>query len=128
MRHGPPGAKTIKKNTNSTQNKSQTHRAKQYEVASFLSTDCELSTETCSKTFILNYSLGPWSSLNRLRTGTGRCKVLMQKWGYNEDETTCECGDELTMKHLLVCPTLPQPYSHEDLEEFNLIIFDLTNQ
>ncbi len=44
-----PGAKTIKKNTNSTQNKSQTHRAKQYEVTSFLSTDCELSTETCSK-------------------------------------------------------------------------------
>ena len=42
-----PGAKTIKKNTNSTQNKSETHRAKQYEVTSFLSTDCELSTETC---------------------------------------------------------------------------------
>ena len=52
------GAKTIKKNTNSTQNKSQTHRAKQYKVTSFLSTDCELSTETCSKNV---YSLGPWS-------------------------------------------------------------------
>ena len=51
-----PRAKTIKKNTNSTQNKSQTHRAKQYEVTSFLSTDCELSTETCSKNV---YSLGP---------------------------------------------------------------------
>ena len=51
--HGRPGAKTIKTNTNSTQNKSQTHRAKQYEVTSFLSTDCELSTETCSKTFIV---------------------------------------------------------------------------
>ena len=51
-----PWAKTIKKNTNSTQNKSQTHRAKQYEVTSFLSTDCELSTETCSKKV---YSLGP---------------------------------------------------------------------
>ena len=50
------GAKTIKKNTNSTQNKYQTHRAKQYEVTSFLSTDCELSTETCSKNV---YSLGP---------------------------------------------------------------------
>ena len=50
------GAKTIKKNTNSTQNKCQTHRAKQYEVTSFLSTDCELSTETCSKNV---YSLGP---------------------------------------------------------------------
>ena len=23
-----------------------------------------------------------WSSLNRLRTETGRCKALMQKWGY----------------------------------------------
>ena len=52
-----PGAKTIKKNTNSTQNKSETHRTKQYEVTSFLSTDCELSTETCSKNV---YSLGPW--------------------------------------------------------------------
>ena len=50
------GAKTIKKNTNSTQNRSQTHRAKQYEVTSFLSTDCKLSTETCSKNV---YSLGP---------------------------------------------------------------------
>ena len=51
-----PRAKTIKKNTNWTQNKSQAHRAKQYEVTSFLSTDCELSTETCSKNV---YSLGP---------------------------------------------------------------------
>ena len=51
------GAKTIKKNTNSTRNKSETHRAKQYEVTSFLSTDCEWSTETYSKNV---YSLGPW--------------------------------------------------------------------
>ena len=52
-----PGAKTIKKNTNSTQNKSETHHAKQYEVTSFLSTGCELSAETCLKNV---YSLGPW--------------------------------------------------------------------
>ena len=45
--------KTIKKNTNSTQNKYKTHRAKQYEVTSFLSTDCELSTETCSKNIFI---------------------------------------------------------------------------
>ncbi len=50
------GAKTIKKNTNSTQNKSQSHCAKQYKVTSFLSTDCELSIETCSRNV---YSLGP---------------------------------------------------------------------
>ena len=57
--------------------------------------------------------------LNRLRTRTGRCKVLMQKWGFNEDGlTACECGDEETMKHLLVCPILPRPCTHEDLEEF----------
>ena len=56
---GCSGAKTIKKNPNSTKNKSQTHRAKQYEVTSFLSTDCELSTETCSKNV---YSLGPLST------------------------------------------------------------------
>ena len=44
----------------------------------------------------------------------------MQKWGFNEDgQTACECGDDLTMKHLLVCPILPQPCTHEDLEEFN---------
>ena len=43
------GAKTIKKNTNSTQIESQTQRSRAYEVTSFLSTDCELSTETCSK-------------------------------------------------------------------------------
>ena len=41
------GGKTIKKN--STQNKSQTQRARAYKVTSFLSTDCELSTKTCSK-------------------------------------------------------------------------------
>ena len=59
-----PGAKTLKKNTNSTQNKSQTHQAKQYEVTSFLSTYCELSAETCSKNV---YILGPrpvvWSEI-----------------------------------------------------------------
>ena len=64
-------AKTIKKNTNSTQNESETHHAKQYEVTSFLSTDCELSTETCSKNV---YSLGPLcfmqnESVKTLHTG-----------------------------------------------------------
>ena len=62
-----PGAKTIKKNTNSTQNKFQTHRAKQYEVTSFLSTDCELSTETCSKNV---YSLGPSSDVRGCQMGS----------------------------------------------------------
>ena len=52
------GAKNIKKKINLTQNKSQTHRARAYEVTSFLSTDCKLRTETCSKNI---YSPGPCS-------------------------------------------------------------------
>ena len=44
-----PGPKTTKKKKNFTQNKSQTQSARAYEVTSFLSTDYELSTDTCSK-------------------------------------------------------------------------------
>ena len=44
-----PGTNTIKKNKNSTQNKSKTQRARAYTVTSCPSTDCELSTETWSK-------------------------------------------------------------------------------
>ena len=62
------GARTIKKNTNSTQNKSQTHRAKRYEVTSFLSTGCELRTETCSK---IVYNLGPRSVFTTTSFCTG---------------------------------------------------------
>ena len=48
--------------------------------------------------------------LNHLRIGTRRCKVLLQKWGFNEDgQTACECRDKQTMKHMLVYPILPQP-------------------
>ena len=51
-----PGPKTIKKKTNSTPNKYQTQHARAYKVTSFLSTDCELSTDPCSR-FL--YSIGP---------------------------------------------------------------------
>ena len=42
-------AQDYKEKKNLTQNKSQTQRARSYKVMSFLRTDCELSTETCSK-------------------------------------------------------------------------------
>ena len=79
------GAKTIKKNTNSTQNKFETHCAKQYEVTSFLSTDCELSTETCSKNV---YSLGPRCSRMRLCGLTLRCRDPAGPWDRGGDETS----------------------------------------
>ena len=57
------GLKTIKKNRNSTPNKSQTQRARAYDVTSFLSADCELSTNPCSR-FL--YSLDPRSRGTRI--------------------------------------------------------------
>ena len=49
-----------------------------------------------------------WKSLNRLRTGMGRSKTNMSKWGYADTaDTACECGtSEQSMQHLLRCPLL----------------------
>ena len=67
----------IYKKKNSTQNKSQTHRAKQYEVMSILSTDCELSTDTCSKNV---YNLGPIGTLTDKAQRDGLPKPLMERY------------------------------------------------
>ena len=42
-----------------------------------------------------------WKSLNRLRTGMGRSKTNLSKWGYADAaDTACECGtSEQTMQH-----------------------------
>ena len=69
-----------------------------------------------------------WSSLNRPWTGTGRCKAIIQKCGYNEDgQAACECGDELTMKHLLVCPATTL-FQRRPVRVQPPSLFDLTNQ
>lgn len=61
-----------------------------------------------------------WKTLNRLRTGTGRPKAAMARWGYETGQTTCECGEEdQTMQHCLVCPLLPNQCSSKDLAVFN---------
>lgn len=66
-------------------------------------------------------SWAEWKCLNRLRSGTGRCKVTLKKWGYlNTEDVTCVCGTEpQTMEHLLRCPLLEQECDAEDLAEFN---------
>ena len=63
-----------------------------------------------------------WKCLNRLRTGIGRCKVLLHKWGYLQDnqDLNCDCGSEpQTMEHLLQCPLLEQACTAEDLAAYN---------
>ena len=46
-----------------------------------------------------------WKTLNRLRTGVGRTKDNLVKWGVLEDGCTkCVCGCEVqTMSHILSC-------------------------
>ena len=35
-----------------------------------------------------------WTTLNRLRTGVGRYRASMKKWGL-ADSAACECGEEV---------------------------------
>ena len=58
-----------------------------------------------------------WRSLNRLRTGIGRAKITMRRWGYidNTQSVNCDCGEPQTMAHLLCCRLLDEPCSPEDL-------------
>ena len=46
-----------------------------------------------------------WTTLNRLRTGVGRYKASMKKWGL-ADSAACECGEpEQTADHIInTCP------------------------
>ena len=62
-----------------------------------------------------------WKSLNRLRTGMGRSKTNLSKWGYADTaDTACEWGtSEQTLQHLLRCPLLENECSLEDLATAN---------
>ena len=62
-----------------------------------------------------------WKCLNRLRTGTGRCKVSLKNWGFiYKDDVTCECGTApQSMEHLLRCPLLEHECKAKDLAEYN---------
>ena len=71
--------KTIKKKKNSTQNKSQTQRARAYKVTSFLITDCESSTETCSKNVCTIIVLATGQQELRMRPVKSRLKTSVYK-------------------------------------------------
>ena len=61
-----------------------------------------------------------WKTLNRLRSGVGRTRANLIKWGYHTGNPLCNCGTETqTMEHLLQCPLLKTPCSLDDLSTFN---------
>ena len=58
-----------------------------------------------------------WRALNRLRTGVGRAKTVMRRWGYLDDaqSVVCYCGEPQTMAHLLSCCLLDEACTADDL-------------
>ena len=58
-----------------------------------------------------------WRALNRLRTGVGRAKTVMRRWGYLDDAQSvdCDCGEPQTMAHLLSCRLLDEACTADDL-------------
>ena len=58
-----------------------------------------------------------WTTLNRLRTGVGRYKASMKKWGL-ADSAACECGEpEQTADHIINSCPLHRPPSEDGLFE-----------
>ena len=58
-----------------------------------------------------------WRALNRLRTGVGRAKTMMRRWGYLDDAQSVDCdfGEPQTMAHLLSCRLLDEARTADDL-------------
>ena len=58
-----------------------------------------------------------WRPLNRLRTGVGRAKTVMRRWGYLDDahSVDCDCGEPQTMAHLFSCRLLDEARMVDDL-------------
>ena len=80
----PTGTKIIKKNTKLDSKQTSNVPCYQYKVTSFLSTDCELSTNPCSKNV---YNLGPRTVVSPARV-YGAEKLALKKAQENKLEFT----------------------------------------
>ncbi|KAJ8897529.1 hypothetical protein PR048_002876 [Dryococelus australis] len=59
-------------------------------------------------------------TLNRLRTGHGRCNSMLNKWRLRDDPS-CPCGHgDRTIRHLLLeCPQLSYPEPNDDIKDLS---------
>ncbi|VVC38350.1 Hypothetical protein CINCED_3A005015 [Cinara cedri] len=59
-----------------------------------------------------------WRTLNRFRTGIGRTKDNLIKWGLLDSaDTLCLCGEEQTMLHIIKCTACSQTCTPEDIQK-----------
>ena len=58
-----------------------------------------------------------WRAITWLRTGVGRAKTTMRRWGYLDDAQSVDydCGEPQTMAHLLSCRLLDEACTADDL-------------
>jgi hypothetical protein len=69
-----------------------------------------------------------WRILNRMRTGVGRIKDNMKKWGLLERTSkTCEYGMEQSMKHIMQCPIYPYLSTQDDVINVNDDVKDIAS-
>lgn len=72
------------------------------EWASFTAPNMKLLCDPNNGVLGINLPRCTWSTLNRLRTGHGRCGYLLNKWGF-QDNPVCDCGNgEQTINHIVV--------------------------
>ena len=69
-----------------------------------------------------------WKALNRLRTQVGRSIVNMLKWGFSNEQETCDCGIRQTMQHILVCPMMDTVCSPQRLMAIGIDLKDIRLQ
>ena len=74
-------------------------------------------TDVPSSVKMAGYGEDCWRVINRLRTGVGRAKTMMRRWGYldHAQSVDCDCVEPQTMAHLLSCRLLDEACTADDL-------------
>ncbi|KAJ8882506.1 hypothetical protein PR048_014317 [Dryococelus australis] len=61
-----------------------------------------------------------WCTLNRLRTGHGRCNSMLHKWRLRDDPSCpCDLGDQTICHLLLECPQPSYPGPTDDIKDLS---------